>query len=334
MISMKIKKKLTRKQFLAQEDEFIVFMKNAIKWIKKNLNLIVFSVIGLGIIFAVAWGIRFKIKSDLQKSTHLYNEIRAILATRIEGNAEGNTAAQGPDHGEKIFSNQEEKFKAASTAIDQLLELYPSSKLAEDSLYLKAEALYEAKKLDEAITQYNLYLDKYRQKGAYRIQSLASLGYLYQDKEDYPKSIESFQKILDTFPDYLLKDTIYIALGRCYEHTGQMEKAKVEYQRIITDFPDSSLAEEAKGKIDKIDLAASAPPKEKVTPESIPESIPESKEEVTEESGLPPAQESDGKSVPEAVTGETPPSPTNQTPPPTVETPPPANEKASPEGKN
>ena len=82
---MKIKKKLTRKQFLAQDDEFMVFMSKAKIWVKENFNVIVFGGIGIGIVVSAVWGFRYKHKADIRNSTRLFFEASQSFNADIEG---------------------------------------------------------------------------------------------------------------------------------------------------------------------------------------------------------------------------------------------------------
>jgi len=243
---MKIKKKLTRKQFLAQDDEFMVFMSKARVWVKENFNLIVFGGIGIGIVVSAVLGFRYKQKGDIKNSTKLFSEASQNFNAAIEGKA----PEQNQQQTEKKFKNKEEKYASAIEAFDQTLELYPSSSLAEDALFLKAESLYYSEKYDEAISTYNQYLEKYGSKAPYSVQASVSLGYIYEVKEDYQKATEIFQKVIDDYPDYLLRDTIFMELGRCYEDSKEWEQAKESYQKVVMNFSDSPMLKLAQQKLE------------------------------------------------------------------------------------
>lgn len=253
---MKIKKKLTRKQFLAQEDEFIVFMKKALSWVKQNINLIVFGVIGIGIAVTAVWGIRYKQKADITNSAKIFFEARQNYHAGIEGES----PEQNLQQSEKMFKNKEEKYKASIEAFDQAVELYPSSSIAEDALFLKAEALYYSGKYDEAASVYNQYLKKYGLNNPFSVQAFVSLGYIHEEKEEYQKAIDVFQKIINDYPDYLLSDTVLMELGRCYEDLKELDKAKETYQKVVMNFADSPMLQEAQQKLNSLGLNTATEP--------------------------------------------------------------------------
>ncbi|MEW6381594.1 MAG: tetratricopeptide repeat protein [bacterium] len=248
---MQIKKKMTRKQFLAQDDEVMSFMKKAVIWLKKNANLIIFGVIGIGVVAAAIWGIRYKKESDLRNSAKLLSEARASYYAKVEGEP-------GVDdlQSEKSFKNIKEKYTAAVKTLDQLLQLYPSSAHAEDALFLKADAYYHMGEYDKAILTYQQYLEKYKTRGAYSVEALSSTGYSYEAKGDYQEAARVFQKITDDYQSYLLRDSIFMELGRCYEQMKDWGKAKEVYQKVVANFSDSPLLKDAQEKLNKINSAS------------------------------------------------------------------------------
>ena len=243
---MKIKKKLTRKQFLAQEDEFIVFVRDSVKWVKQHSQVIIFGLIGIGIVTATTYGILYKQKVDRRNCARLLLEAYQTLNGAIEGKASPNELAQSA----KKFKNKEEKYTEAVQILNQLLDFYSGSAAAEDALFLKAEAHYNLAKYDEAVSLYNQYLDQYKPEGAYCAQALVSLGYIYEEKGEYQKAIELFQEVIHNYPDYLLHDTVYMELARCYEQVKEWDKATEVYQKVVMNYSDSPILNEAQQKLE------------------------------------------------------------------------------------
>ncbi len=251
---MKIKKKLTRKQFLTQDDGFMVFIKNAVSWIKNNRNQLIIGILGVGILTTVVWGVRYKGEAKIRNSSRLLFDAFQNFDARLENDESMNTDLL---KSERQFKTKEEKYTAASESFDKILELYPSSSVVEDALFLKAEALYQLEKYDDAKSVYEEYLEKFGKKGVYSIQAHTSIGYIYEEKEDYSKAVDSFEKVISNYPDYVLRDTIFIELGRCYEETNQWDKAKENYQKIVMNFSDSPVLQDAQNKLETLSSASS-----------------------------------------------------------------------------
>jgi tetratricopeptide (TPR) repeat protein len=243
---MKIKKKLTRKQFLAQEDEFIVFVRDTVKWVKEHGQLIIFGIIGIGIITSAIYGIRYKQKIDRRNCAKLLLESYQSLNGTVEGEAAHQESLQSG----KKFKDKEEKYTETIQIVNQLLESYPGSSAAEDALFLKAEAHYNLGQYDEAVSLYNQYLDTYKPKGTYSAQALVSIGYVYEEKGEYQKAIDLFQEVVDNYPDYLLHDTVFMELARCYEQVKAWDKAKEAYQKVVMNYSDSPMLSEAQRKLE------------------------------------------------------------------------------------
>jgi tetratricopeptide (TPR) repeat protein len=243
---MQIKKKLTRKQFLAQDDEVMSFMKKSTIWVKKNASLIVFGVIGVGVVVAAVWGYRYKKESNFTNASRLLSEARMEYNAKVKGEASAPDDLQSA----KSYKSKKDKYTAAISTLDQVLQLYPSQPGAEDALFLKAESYYNMGEYDKAILTYKQYIEKYNTKGAYNAQALASIGYSYEAKENYQEAARSFQKVVDDYQDYLLRDSVFMELGRCYEQLKDWEKAKDAYQKVVVNFSDSPLLKDAQSKLD------------------------------------------------------------------------------------
>jgi tetratricopeptide (TPR) repeat protein len=68
-------------------------------------------------------------------------------------------------------------------------------------------------------------------------QILSSLGYAYEQQQEYSKAISYFEKI-STAPGQILRDEALFHLGRLYNKSGQPQKSKEAYQKILSDHPD------------------------------------------------------------------------------------------------
>ncbi|MEZ5196962.1 MAG: tetratricopeptide repeat protein [Bacteroidales bacterium] len=69
------------------------------------------------------------------------------------------------------------------------------------------------------------------------VEALYNLGYIYKDKfDDYPKSIESFETLLEQFPEneHLLQ--VYYQLFRIYTYQDNLDQAEVYKNLIIEKF--------------------------------------------------------------------------------------------------
>ena len=92
---------------------------------------------------------------------------------------------------------------------------------------------------------------------------LDNLGGLYEMTQDYPRSAQSYQALLDWPPladNY--KPVILLALGRVWSAAGQLEAAIQAYEDLLRSFPDSYPALWARVRLSALKGEGIAPPAE------------------------------------------------------------------------
>ena len=241
---MKIKKKLTRKQLLKQEDEFISTSTKVFNWIKENFNKVILGLLVFLVIMAVVLSVRYQSKKNLINSTkHLY-VAKNIYYAPVQPPPQGQNAAT-PQQG---FPSAEAKYQKAMQSFEALIEIYPKSQAAEEARFFIPNCLYFLGKYDQAIEGFNAYMERYPQ-GLFVQQAMVGIAYVHSAKGDYNQSIDVFQQILDNNPEFILRDAVYMQLGDSYEKIGSPEKAKEAYQNVIINFPDSPFLEDAENKV-------------------------------------------------------------------------------------
>lgn len=242
---MKIKKKISRKELLRQEDEFVSTSHKVIDWLKDKQNQQILSagIIVVILIVVVVLGIRLNIKSKRENSLKLFTSAmhtyQASVETKTSDPSQPNPAQ---------FKTLEEKYSKALEEFDQVIALYPRSKAAQNARFFKLNCLYYLEKYDDVLSGAQEYLKKYSGKH-FTTQVLLTVAYSYEQKKEYQKACEEYNTILEKYPDYLLRDSIYMDLGRCYEALNDMEKAKEAYQQVLINFPNSVFIEKAEQRI-------------------------------------------------------------------------------------
>ncbi|MGA1869989.1 MAG: tetratricopeptide repeat protein [bacterium] len=243
---MKIKKKISRKELLRQEDEFVSTTHKVMEWLKdkQNQQILAATIIAVILVVLVGLGIRFNIKSKKENSQKLYTlamqTYQASVATQSQ-----NQSQPVPSQ----FKTMEEKYSKALEEFDQVITLYPRSKAAENARFFKLNCLYYLGRYDEVINRAQEYIKKYP-NGQFGIQALITIAYSYEQKKELPQACEIFNSILDKHQDYLLRDSIYMDLGRCYEELNDMDKATEAYQQVLINFPQSVFVKEAEKRLE------------------------------------------------------------------------------------
>lgn len=242
---MKIKKKMTRKQFLKQEDEFLTTSAKTLMWIKENYNKVILALILVFVAMIIVFSVRYRTRTNLVKSNRMLSMAKGIYYTPVvPPNQE-----QRPDAPPQGFTSSEQKYQQALQVFQELVKIYPDSSAAEEAKFFIPNCLYLLGNHDEAIKGFNEYLEQYP-NGFYVQQARVGIGYAYGAKGDTDQSIAIFQGILEDYPDYVLRDAVYMQLGLNFEKIGSLDKAKEAYQNIVINFPNSPFLEDAQEKLE------------------------------------------------------------------------------------
>ena len=213
------KQKKTRKELLKEPDEFISLSGKLIGFAAAYKTQLTY---GLGIILALVIifsGIRFfSIRAEntaaalLESSLTEYNSLRA---------------AKKPDA----------VYDAVSGGFQNILQKYGEKNTAKIARLIFANICYDAGKYEQAISLYNTSLKDFETHPMIHSQILSSLGYAYEQQNEYSTAVDYFEKI-SSAPGQNLKDEALYHLGRLYNKLGQPEKSKAAYQKILSDYPD------------------------------------------------------------------------------------------------
>ena len=213
------KRKKTRKELLKEPDEFMTLSGKLIKFAVEHKKQLTY---GLGIILAlvvIISGVRFfsiraenKASAMLDQSLTEYNRLKA---------------EKTPDA----------VYGAVSSGFQNILQKYGSKHSGKIARLMYANISYDAGKYQQAIDLYNTSLKDFEKQPVIYSQILSSLGYAYEQQQEYSKAISYFEKI-STAPGQILRDEALFHLGRLYNKSGQPEKSKEAYQKILSDHPD------------------------------------------------------------------------------------------------
>ena len=213
------KRKKTSKELLKEPDEFMTLSGKLIKFAVEHKKQLTY---GLGIILAlvvIISGVRFfsiraenKAAAMLDQSLTEYNRLKA----------EKTPAAV---------------YGAVSSGFQNILQKYGGKHSGKIARLLYANICYDAGKYQQAIDLYNISLKDFEKQPGIHSQILSSLGYAYEEQQEYSKAISYFEKI-STAPGQILRDEALFHLGRLYNKLGQPQKSKEAYQKIISDHPD------------------------------------------------------------------------------------------------
>ena len=156
------------------------------------------------------------------------------------------------------FFNQSD-FKAASDEFIRLTAQYPDSDLAPEAEYYAGRSFEELGKYYFAFQHYQKTIDNY--PFTKRLDEIAGRQYnianIFQNK-DVPKlmdielsvaldkAAEIYKKVVDNSPFCEYADKSLFNMAECYRRQKVYDKAIEAYEKIVNDYPESTLAAEAR----------------------------------------------------------------------------------------
>jgi len=196
------KKKITRKELLKKDDEFISLSNRLYMYASSHTRQIKYAILGLIIILAAISGIGLYLR---------YLHTKAVAAYAIA--YKNMTADLSPDKEKDTIK------KKSIEELDNIIKQYGHTKIASLAIPQLAYIKFGQRKYDEAISLYKTYLEKEKSDSIYAPMAHFGLAAAYEAKGGYESAMFS--------------------LGRVYAQTGQIEISKKVFQDFINQFTES-----------------------------------------------------------------------------------------------
>ncbi|MHC4400810.1 MAG: tetratricopeptide repeat protein [Planctomycetota bacterium] len=98
---------------------------------------------------------------------------------------------------------------------------------------------------DRAFEEYTKVFEQFPDSGRVG-EAVAKMAEYYYQQKDYARAIDTFEMVLSHHPDAKFMDVILFNYGRCLYRMGRKAEARRRFNQLIADFPESSLASDAK----------------------------------------------------------------------------------------
>lgn len=98
---------------------------------------------------------------------------------------------------------------------------------------------------DRAFQEYKKVYEQFPESGRVG-EAVAKMANYYYRQKDYARAIDTFETVLSSYPDAKFMDVILFNYGRCLYRMDRKREAQQRFDQLIADFPDSSLAPDAK----------------------------------------------------------------------------------------
>lgn len=217
------RRKIIKKK-LKEPDEFISFTEQAFIFVKGHLKKIATGGI---VLFLILLSIFLFQKWEEKKEGDAYQKFDSAMEIYVTLNSPNREASISE------YKNLLEKF-------DEVIKEFPRTSSGKFSLLYVGNIHLHLGEFDEAIKAYQAFLQKAGKEKLYRYFGMEGLGYAYEEKKDYEKALEAYQKILEIGDRFPMAEP-YLEMGRCYEKLGKKKEALDNYKAFLKVSPKSMM---------------------------------------------------------------------------------------------
>jgi len=226
------KKRVTRKELLKKDDEFISLSTRFFQYVSTHRKQIQYLTVSVIIIIAIVIGISLYFRHLNKKSLAAYNLAYRNLVSDSSPNISEDT----------INKSIEE--------LDSLIKEYGWTKMATLAIPQLAYLKFGQGKYDEAISLYQTYLKKDKSASIYHLMTHFGLAAAYEAKSEHQSAIRHLKKIINDENNFLKEEAMF-SLGRLYALSGQQEMSKETFKDFVNQFKESPLVPLAKANLAK-----------------------------------------------------------------------------------
>ncbi|NUM80852.1 tetratricopeptide repeat protein [bacterium] len=130
----------------------------------------------------------------------------------------------------------------------------PAPKMKAEDYFKTTDSLVAQNKIEEGLKMLDDLAAAYPKDTAVIIKSWTAAADIYAvHLQNFPKAIESLQRIIDTYPETPQASVSLFKIGFTYETLAHdMEKAKTVYEEFLKKYPQHELAESVKISLDHL----------------------------------------------------------------------------------
>ncbi|MBN1103790.1 MAG: tetratricopeptide repeat protein [Deltaproteobacteria bacterium] len=213
-------KRVTRKELLKGEDEFMTFSARAVLFAQEHSRQLQIAGVVIGVAILLYLGGYAYLTHVESKGQAAYNEAYYTLDETLYGKQE-------PD-----------KLKQVEALFRRVTEQYGLSKASRLAYPELAHLKFQEKKYDEALSLYQNFLEESPQDSPYRPLAMLAMAACHEEKGELEKAAEMLRGLL-SHPQGAFKDLAMLNLARVYRLNGQEDRAKETLKEFASRFKGS-----------------------------------------------------------------------------------------------
>lgn len=208
---MGTKIKLTKQQM--KEDKFTTFMLQSRDWILENWQIVTIAVAAVIVISAGAV---------------YYSNMKSGQADEAAGR-----------FAEAIGKYRQQNYQVAILDFNSIVEDY-SGTIAASALFYAANAYFESKNYDEAIVNFQKYIDKYHIDGITTSSAIAGIAACYEVKQEFQAASEKYLEAVRLYPGLAGESEYLLGAVRNYVNAGMESEAQQALNILDSDYAGTS----------------------------------------------------------------------------------------------
>jgi tetratricopeptide (TPR) repeat protein len=254
--------KVTRKELLKKDDAFLAAAAEGVKWLTSHRIQVIAASVAVVAVIVGTWGVVEYIRVRDRAASELFDRGLKVLDAEIL--PEGSTDAATPDDPESPkFAKEADKLKALRDTFAKVVEEKGGSGVANLALFFVADADQKLGDKEKAETEFKDLAERLSPADSLYFLAVERAAYLQEARGDADSALKSFGRLVNTDGGFY-RDQATFHQARLYLAKGDKEKARNLLERIEKDFPESSVAEKARDRLQEI---GPAPVEAPATPE-------------------------------------------------------------------
>ncbi|UCD18122.1 MAG: tetratricopeptide repeat protein [Candidatus Zixiibacteriota bacterium] len=213
---MRTKVKITKQRM--KQDRFTTFMLQTREWLLENWQVI--AIVAAVVILVIAGGVYF-INMQASKKVEGANQLtRAMAELRRQNN------------------------QVAILELSNILDEYGGLTAAKAAFYL-ANAHYESRNYDEAITYYKRHIDDYHIDRLTAASAIAGIAACLENKQQFLEAGDKYYEAIEYYADGPAAADYYLGAVRCYSLGGDKERTEKALAELKEKYPNTEYARTA-----------------------------------------------------------------------------------------
>jgi tetratricopeptide (TPR) repeat protein len=243
------KGKFTRKD-LKGPDEFISTTTHVLEWLAKRRKQVILFLGAVVVVGAGLWTWKHFASKSQMKAADAFSEAVQVYQRPLKGDL----GIDEKNEQQKPFADAKERAKAALEKFEGVVTQHPNTDVARLAKLYIGNCRLALGEYDKAVESFSAYLADNPKDSSLRALALENLGYAFENKKDYAKAIESFEKLGQ---ESIFSERGLYHVARVHKLQGNREKAKEFFQKALEKAKQEKLdwfAEEIEGKLALLEL--------------------------------------------------------------------------------